>query len=539
MRSRIIISNVTMDALPKLNKVLQDTKLNVGFNTWSQYVLSPKEYRLSDYDGMIILLDGAALFQEYRSPDEVEDLLLQMESFAKQNRSTKIYISDITCKNDGLTMDQVHYEKAEYEYLINKMIYTIASHEPNIVVFPLKHIIEKMGEDKAYSNQMLYMSSCPYSLNALSIIAAELSRVEIYCDTVRKKCLLLDLDNTLWGGVIGEDGLDGIELSDTKAGRRYYDFQKRILEIKQTGIILAAVSKNNREDVIPVFQKKNMLLKEVDFVALKLSWNRKSDSIRELAEELNIGLDSMVFIDDNPVERDEVKTVLPEVEVCDFPEDTMELERFARNIYETFFYVDKPSEEDRKKTEMYQANQRRSYVRKHISDINDFMKALEMQLIVSEAKENHIQRVAQLTQKTNQFNTTTKRYSENKIAKMIHSENYKVFIGHVKDKYGDNGIAALCILLLDGKKVYVDEFLMSCRVMERKIEYAFLSAIEKRLYELGFHELHAEFIKTMKNVPAEKFYEKYGFDVLEDGRYIKKIECPRESAFIKIRYGED
>jgi len=527
-----------MDTLPKLNKVLQDTRLNVGFNTWSQYVLNPEEYCLSDYDGMVILLDGTALIQEYRSPDEVESLLLQIESFAKQNRSTKIYISNITCKNDELVIGQVHCEKEEYEYLVNKMIYTIASREPNIVVFPLKQIIERMGEDKAYSNQMFYMSSCPYSLNALRIIAAELSRVEIYRDTVRKKCLLLDLDNTLWGGVIGEDGLNGIELSDTKSGRRYYDFQKRILEIKQTGVILAAVSKNNKEDVMPVFEKKNMLLKENDFVALKLGWNRKSDSIRELAEELNIGLDSMVFIDDNPVERNEIKTVLPEVEVCDFPEDTMELERFARNIYETFFYIDKPSEEDRKKTEMYHANQRRNYVRKHISDINDFIKALEMQLIVSEAKENHIQRVAQLTQKTNQFNTTTKRYSENEIAQMIHSEKYKVFVGRVKDKYGDNGIAVLCILLLDEKKAYIDEFLMSCRVMERKVEYAFLRAIEKKLYEFGFHELHAYFFKTTKNVPAEKFYEKYGFDVLQDGKYIKKIECPEESAFIKIRYGE-
>lgn len=539
MRSRIIISNVNMDALPRLNKVLQDTKLNVGFNTWSQYVLNPKEYCLSGYDGIIILLDGAALYQEYRSSDEVESLFLQIESFAKQNRSTKIYISDITCKSDGLVMDQAYYKKVEYEYQVNKIIYTTISHESNIVLFPLKHIIEKMGEDKAYSNQMLYMSSCPYSLSALNIIATELSRVDIYRDTVRKKCLLLDLDNTLWGGVIGEEGLDGIELSDVKEGRRYYDFQQKILEIKQTGVILAVVSKNNKEDVMPVFEKKDMLLKENDFVALKLSWNRKSDSIRELAEELNIGLDSMVFIDDNPVERDEIKTVLPEVEVCVFPEDTMELEQFARNIYETFFYIDKLSEEDRKKTEMYHANQSRSYVRKHISDINDFIKALEMQIIVSEAKEIHIQRVAQLTQKTNQFNTTTKRYSENEIANMIHSEDHKVFVGHVKDKYGDNGIAVVCILLLDGEKVYVDDFLMSCRVMERKVEYAFLRAIEKRLYELGFHELHADFFRTTKNVPAEKFYEKYGFDALQGSKYIKKIECTEEFAFIKIRYEED
>lgn len=539
MKNRIIISNVTMDALPKLNKVLQDTRLNVGFNTWTQYVLSPDVYCLSDYDGVIILLDGGVLFQEYGNPDEVERILLQIVYFAKQNRSIKIYISDITCKNDGLVIDQIHYNKAEYEYLVNKSIYTMASQESNIVVFPLKHIIEKVGEDRAYSNQMFYMSSCPYSLNTLNIIASQISRMEIYRDTVRKKCLLLDLDNTLWGGVIGEDGLEGIELSDTKEGRRYYDFQKRLLEIKNTGVILAAVSKNNKEDVMPVFLKRNMLLKENDFVALKLNWNRKSDSIRELAEELNIGLDSMVFIDDNPIERDEVKTALPEVEVCNFPDDTMELERFACNIYETFFYIDKPSEEDQKKTEMYHANRRRSYVRKQTYNINDFLKELEMEIIVFEAKENHIQRVAQLTQKTNQFNMTVKRYSENEIAKMLYSEKYKIFVGHVKDKYGDNGIAVLCILLLEEKKVYVDEFLMSCRVMERKVEYAFLGAVEKRLYELGFYELYADFFKTTKNVPAEKFYKEYGFDALQDGKYLKKIECPEESAFIKIRYEED
>lgn len=537
--NRIVISNVNMDALPKLNKALHGTRLNIGFNTWSQYVLNPEEYCLSDYDGIIILLDGSTLFQEYRNSDEVENLLFRVELYAKENRSTKIYISDVVCKNDRLTIDQVYCEKAKYEYVVNKMIYAMASREANIVVFPLKSIIREIGEEKAYSNQMLYMSSSPYSLNALRSIATVLSQMEIYRNTARKKCLVLDLDNTLWGGVIGEDGLDGIELSNDKAGRRYYDFQRKILEIKQTGIILAIVSKNNKDDVMPVFDKKSMLLKENDFVALKLSWNRKSDSIRELAEELNIGLDSMVFIDDNPIERNEIKTVLPEVEVCEFPDDTMELEKFARYIYDTFFYIDKPSEEDQKKTEMYHANQRRNYIHKHISDINDFIEALQMQIIVSEAKENHIQRVAQMTQKTNQFNTTTKRYSENDIAKMILSDNYKIFVGHVKDKYGDNGIVVLCILLLHGKEVYIDDFLMSCRVMERKVEYAFLRAVERKLYEFGFRDFYADFIKTMKNVPAEKFYEKYGFDKLNNGKYFKKIEYSEEFPFINIIYGEE
>lgn len=542
MKNRIILSNVNLNALPKLNKVMKNTDLGVGFNTWSQYVLNPEEYCLSDYDGIIILLDGNALFHEYRDPGEVESLLLQIEVFAKQNRSTKIYMSDITCKNDRLVIDQIYCEKAEYEYLVNKIIYAMASYVSNIVIFPLKHIVQQMGENKAYSNQMLYISSCPYSLNALRIVAAELSQVEIYREDVRKKCLLLDLDNTLWGGVIGEDGLYGIELSDNGAGRRYYDFQRKILEIKQTGIILAIVSKNNKEDVMPVFRQKSMLLKENDFVALKINWNRKSDSIRELAEELNIGLDSIVVIDDNPVEREEIRNALPEVEVCDFPEDTMELEQFAQNVYETFFYIDKPSEEDRGKTEMYHANQRRSHVRKQVSDMNDFIRALEMQITVSEANEDHVQRVAQLTQKTNQFNTTTKRYSESEIAKMIHSEKYKVFVGRVKDKYGDNGIAALCILLLDKKRAYVDEFLMSCRVMERKVEYAFLGAIEKRLYELGYHVLYANFVKTAKNLPAEKFYGKYGFTALQDGRdgeYVKEIVCPDNFALIKIYFEEN
>ncbi|MCF0168828.1 MAG: HAD-IIIC family phosphatase, partial [Bacteroidales bacterium] len=229
----------------------------------------------------------------------------------------------------------------------------------------------------------------------------------------RKKCLVLDMDNTLWGGVLGEDGIDGIQLGGAYPGKAFLMFQHYIEELGRQGVILTACSKNNMEDVRELWDKHpDCVLKEKHFAILKINWNNKADNIRQMAAELNIGLDSMVFLDDNPTERALVKNEIPEVEVPDFPEQPYMLPVFLKEIAERYFAVYALTKEDRDKTEQYRANAQRNSSKVQFANMEEYIRSLEIVLTIAEANEVAIPRVAQMTQKTNQFNLTTQRYTD-------------------------------------------------------------------------------------------------------------------------------
>ena len=532
----LLLSNVTMNMITKMNPEFKKVDVNDGYDTWVQYLLNPSFYNLDAYHCIIILLDGGRLFNEYGNANTMKETLDIIDSFAKNNLQFKIYLSSIDCYKNEIFSLLGYQEEEKFEYETNKKIYSISERNDNVVIFPLKQIAKEMGTEGFYSSKMSYLSSCPYSLKALKEIASSLSMLDVFNSKPRKKCLILDLDNTLWGGVIGEDGVEGIELSDHNEGRRFFDFQKTILQIKNTGIILAIVSKNNLKDVEPVFEKSEMLLKESDFLVLKIGWENKSDYIREIAFELNIGLDSMVFVDDNPVEREQVKREIPEVVVPDFPIDTTDLSLFGKQLYFKYFYIDKALTEDINKTEMYKANIERKKLRSEIKNIDDYIKSLCINLRISKDIRTAIPRIAQMTQKTNQFNLTTKRYSEKDIDSFISDSSYQVFTGTVTDKFGNNGMTILCIIKIIEEIAYIDEFLMSCRVMGRKIEYTFLQYVENILFNNGVELLKAKYIRNEKNAPAAVFYENYGFNSDDGENYSKKTENKSIPELMKIEY---
>jgi FkbH-like protein len=324
----------------------------------------------------------------------------------------------------------------------------------------------------------------------------------------RKKCMVLDLDNTLWGGVVGEVGMEGIELSDYKEGARYKDFQKKLKEIKDLGIILAVVSKNNFDDAIKVIREhKHMVLKEEDFVALKINWDLKSQNIRDLSEELNIGLDSIVFIDDNPVERESVKRELPEVTVPGFPQDTSELLNFAVELYHNYFYTLDITDEDTVKTEIYRQNMKRRDAQKSSASYEDFLKSLETKIEIRRISAENVQRAAQLTQKTNQFNLTTKRYSEQELLALIDEEGFEGFVAYVSDRFGDNGMVSVVITKRKtDTEIELDTFLLSCRVMGRFIEEQIIGFIEDLYKKSGYKRLVTYYKPTEKNAPVKDFF---------------------------------
>jgi len=329
----------------------------------------------------------------------------------------------------------------------------------------------------------------------------------------RKKCLALDLDNTLWGGTLGEDGPEGISIGHTYPGSAFLDFQNNLLELSKSGIILTVCSKNNEQDVMEAWEQNPFLpIKKDRIAAWRINWDSKADNLASLAHELNIGLDSMVLIDDSPSERALVKQMYPMVETPEFPKQPYLLPAFFENICRDYFQIYKLTDEDRTKPEQYKANNERITFQKTFTSYEDFLKSLEIELTIRELNPMNLPRIAQLTQKTNQFNLTTKRYTEEGITTLAH-QGAKIYCMSVKDKFGDNGITGVAIITTDNspETATIDSFLLSCRILGKQIENAFLKYILLQLKNGGYSRITATFNPTPKNSQTSDFYGLNGF----------------------------
>ena len=323
----------------------------------------------------------------------------------------------------------------------------------------------------------------------------------------RKKCLVLDLDNTLWGGVLGEEGTDGIKIGGAYPGSAYLFFQQVLLSLQQSGVVLTVCSKNNEADVLACWQNNpNLMLRQEHFVATRINWDDKATNIRSLAAELNIGLDSMVFVDDNPSERELVRQILPEVTVPEFPQQPYQLPEFARKLVEAYFSVYAVTTEDMDKTAQYRANAQRAEAQRGYADYDSYLTSLDLQLTIEPANAHTVARVAQMTQKTNQFNLTTHRYTEADIANFILQGGHVWTLG-VADRFGNSGITG-CLMLTDNR---IDSLLLSCRVLGKGIEKAFVRWVLAALKAEGMRTVQADYVATAKNQQAANFYESLGF----------------------------
>ena len=350
----------------------------------------------------------------------------------------------------------------------------------------------------------------------------------------RKKCLVLDLDNTLWGGVLGEDGVDGIKLGGDYPGKAFSYWQKSLLQLAHNGVILAVCSKNNERDVEEAWDKNpHMVLKREHFSALRINWRDKATNLRELAEELNIGLDSMVFLDDNPSERELVKQLLPEVTVPDFPDKPYQLMPFFKRLVETYFRIYQVTAEDRAKTDQYRANAMRQAEMGRFADMESYLYSLDMQLEIIPADEHNIPRIAQMTQKTNQFNLTTRRYTEADVKQRL-DDGWRIYCMSVSDRFGDNGITGTIFLKpVDDTTVSIDTLLLSCRILGKGIEEAFFKTVFNLMRLDGYRHVTAEYLPTAKNSQTADFYDRMGLictSTDEDGakHYEMKLDSVHE-----------
>jgi len=329
-----------------------------------------------------------------------------------------------------------------------------------------------------------------------------------------KKCLVLDLDNTLWGGILGEDGPEHLKIGGDYPGKAFLLFQQQILELQKRGIILAVCSKNNEADTWEfINNSRDQVLKKEHIAAWRINWNDKAGNIAELAKELNIGLDSMVFLDDQPAERELVKSMLPEVTVPDFPTTPYLLPVFFKNLQEQYFNIYQASAEDLRKTEQYKQNAERRQLQQQFTNIDDFIKSLQIETTIRLNDPADLPRIAQMSQKTNQFNLTGKRYTDLELKEII-KRNGKVFSLSVKDKFGDSGLTGAAVVSLVGNDAHIDNLFLSCRILGRKIENTFMEQILLSLKEESLENVTAAYNKTPKNQLVENFYESVGFSVL-------------------------
>lgn len=374
--------------------------------------------------------------------------------------------------------------------------------------FTLRYTTEQLVNWKFY-----FISQTQLSTKLAKDFAVWFARKEDELGLKRKKCLVLDLDNTLWGGILGEDGVTGIQIGGDYPGKTFLYWQQALLELSRTGIILTVCSKNNEADVLEAWEKNPfMVLRREHFSAWRINWQDKATNIQELARELNIGLDAMVFIDDNPTERALVSQMLPMVAVPEFPQKPFELMSFFRELVDKYFRIYTITDEDRQKTEQYKANVQRAAERSKFVDMGSYLQSLGIEIEVSAANDFNIGRVAQMTQKTNQFNLTTHRLTEQDIRQQL-TNGWRVFCISVRDRFGDNGITGAIFITPEH---HIDNLLLSCRILGKGIEQAFVSYVLNLLREEGNNIITASYIPSAKNGQTANFYDSLGFTLTSE-----------------------
>jgi FkbH-like protein len=423
----------------------------------------------------------------------------------------------------------------------NQKIYAMSKHT-NIKIINIREFYYGFSDEQLIDWKYYFLSQMPINPKLAPQFITWFSRQLDVLAMKRKKCIVLDLDNTLWSGILGEDGADGIKMGENYPGNVYRFFQAYLLELNLMGIILAVCSKNNETDVFTVWEKHpDMLLKKDSFSAYRINWNNKADNIKEIAQELNIGLDSMVFIDDNPAERELIKQALPEVCAPDFPAHPYLFPIFIKQLTDDYFSTYTLTQEDLVKTQKYKENTERAQYKNLFTDMDTYLRSLEIKLTIEKLNEFNKTRFAQMTQKTNQFNLTTRRYTEIEIQSF--ADNGSLIYGlRVKDKFGDNGLTGLIIILLEKQTANIDTLLLSCRILGKEIEYVFVKYVLIKLKEIGIQQVLASYIKTAKNEQVEQFYDKLGFTakkILPNGKNYELIIQNKDISLSDIYKVED
>ena len=444
--------------------------------------------------------------------EKINEIKNLIEVFTQKSQS-KIIIANFvipTYTPLGIYESKIEYGIKEIILDLNKKLKELSRNIDLCYVYDFNSFVTKFGEKNILDYKKMNYGDIKINFDIIPhLIYDFLGYVKPILGS-NKKCLVLDLDNTLWGNIIGEDGIEGIKIGPYPEGRSFVEFQKVIKALSENGIILAINSKNNQKDAMKAINEHpHMILREKDFSCIKINWNDKISNMREIAKDLNIGLDSIVFFDDDPINRELLRMGIPEVNTIELPKDPSSYAQILRNLND--FNILKITKDDVQRKIMYAQEQNRQKLESSTENLNEYLKKLDIKIKIKLDDEFSISRIFQLILKTNQFNLTTKRYQEEEIKEFVEDKTMIVGCSEVDDKFGENGITNVFIIKTKPNEWIIDTFLLSCRIMGRGIEEGIIGKILEIAKNKGIKKITATFIPTEKNKPAENFLKNYGF----------------------------
>ncbi len=529
-----ILSSFTLNGLAETLRVkCSDNEINcitydAGYDQYNQSILDTQSdlYKFLPQITFLFLdtrkIFGELFFNPYSKTiaerkQFIDEKFLEIKNlitiFSKSQ--SKLIIANLsipTYSPYGIFESKTEYGLREMVIDFNLKLFNLRNTHPSAYVYDFNSFVTYFGEMNVFDYKQYFYGDIKISFNLIPHLADDLNGYVNAVLGISKKCIVLDLDNTLWGGVIGEDGINGIKLGPTSPGNTYVEFQKILQSLQKRGIILAINSKNNLEDALQVIRNHPyMILRENDFAIMKINWQDKSQNLKEISQELNISLDSLVFFDDDPVNQEYIQKTLPQVVTVDLPKDSSQYAQIIQQM--NYFNVLNITEEDTKRNNMYIQEQSRHVFAKSSLSLDDFLEKLKIKVTILPANSFTIPRISQLTLKTNQFNLTTHRYQEKDIKDFLKNSEYLVECAKYEDKFGDNGITGAYIIKQKNDFEWIiDTFLLSCRVMGRNIEKILLNKIIEQAKNKGIKKIFAEYIPTEKNKPIENFLPENGFN---------------------------
>lgn len=498
------------------------------YNQYSQEILNINSnlYKFKP-DLIIIFIDtrnllGKYYFEMYDLDKEKRKAFI-LEKFIelnnlinilKNNTKSKILLHNFEVPSNspmGILENKQEFGLVEGIEKLNLKISEEYRKDSRVFVFNYDSFCSKLGKDNIHDYKMYYIADLRLKLELIPRLCEEYMCYIRAISSIIRKCLVLDLDNTLWGGIVGEVGIENLKLGPTSEGRPFMELQNYLLSLNKRGVLLAVNSKNNRDEAMKVIREHPyMLLREKNFAYIEINWQDKAENIRKIAKELNIGLDSIVFMDDDKLNSEFVKSELPEVKVVDLPKDPAMYVKTAMEL--NCFNIMQLTDEDLKKQNMYLEQKKRNFEKQSSSNILEYIKKLNIVIDIKENDKFNVPRISQLSQKTNQFNMTTIRYSEEEIKALMDRKDYTVISAKVSDKFGDSGLTSVMIVKENADIYDVQAFLMSCRIIGRRIEYSLMDYLIKKAKKHKIKEVAARFIETSKNIPSKNFYKDYGFE---------------------------
>jgi FkbH-like protein len=515
--------------------LLHGVKLTVKvgeFNSYSQEVIDPSSW-LYEFSPQIVVFavqtrDLAPGIWQYSTklPSEDTDAVVDgvlaplvslISQFRSRSNASLIFQSfeQPLIENGGLLDSRRVVGQTEIIRLLNRKLNLAALAHEGVYVLDYDALVARHGREHWIDEKKWLTSRSPISADCLIHIAREYLRFVIPLAGRQSKVLVVDLDNTLWGGIVGEDGTNGLQIGLEYPGACFLAFQRAILDLHERGILLAICSKNNEADALDALANHpEMLLRPEHFAAIRINWTDKAQNIRDIAAELNVGIDSIAFADDSPAERQRVKQELPEVTVIDLPSDPARYAMALRSspVFERLSLTS----EDRDRGKYYSEQRERSQLASTAASLEDFYRSLEMRAEFVAVTSATLARIAQLTQKTNQLNTTTRRYSESEVQSLLDNPSWTLFGIRILDKFGDNGIVGVVISKIEDNILEIDTFLLSCRVIGRTVETAMLARVYEIAKAAGCTKIQGWFFPTKKNDPARGIFSNHGFTVARE-----------------------